>query len=152
MYKPRSLYMHLFKIHPPSWLSLLSHAQWFVCSSYDRLALQSLVLCLLMNKDNILSTRKESPFLRKSRPCLPVRTHFPHHSCDAYNDYSHDCGVRFPVWGLWVPATCWRPDVLGVSWGWLGISRENCVRLTYGILPPPPCAMLVTIKSNLMRP
>jgi len=104
-----------FKIHPPSWLSLLSHAQWFACSSYNRLALRFPILCLLMNKGNILSTRKESPFLRKSRPCLPVRAHFPHHSCDAYNDYSHDCGIRFPVRGLWVPATCWRPDVLGVS-------------------------------------
>ena len=46
---------------------------------------------------------------------LVLRAVTPGHSRDTEDDGQHHCGVRFPVCGLRVPASCGRPDMLGIA-------------------------------------
>jgi hypothetical protein len=65
----------------------------------------------------ILSTGEEPALFRHACPILPLGTDAPHERRQAEYDSTHNCSVRFPVLGLSVPATGWRPDVLGVANG-----------------------------------
>jgi len=61
-----------------------------------------------------VSARIEPAGLRHLVPVLIVGAELPGQSAEAGNDAEEDECVGLPVRGLCIPATGWRPDVLGI--------------------------------------
>jgi hypothetical protein len=151
---PHSLYdtQYRYKSIPldPALPALWSYPpfEFFSCSMICLLQLQgiSTVPQFPIFWRNLLSTWKESALLRELCPHLSFRTQLPHHRRNTKNNHPKNRRVCFPVRGLRVPATCWWPDVLGVSsFIRLSWNEADPEELTYGILPPPPWELLATL-------